>query len=225
MRLEPLKPRDLKQQTQAATPIEQRELGQSLSLTSVEDPYALTKNMYDLYTAHTLAAAKIRPINREACVLLQGMTKAKRLIEAQDWARALDVSHHPFLPSLLHTKSVMLNPLSKQALHNLNLLPIKAAGAMATIRQKASDFNTLPPVVARNIGNLLIWTIAACGNERDVLRNHAFEVQQLGERGRVEETLLQVAKDMMVFAGLVRYKLAPRVFETLARVGGDVGAY
>lgn len=39
------------------------------------------------------------------------------------------------------------------------------------------------------------------------------------------EELLQAAKDTMVFAGLVRYKLQPRVFEVLARVGGDVGAY
>jgi len=39
------------------------------------------------------------------------------------------------------------------------------------------------------------------------------------------DEILQVARDVMVFAGLIRYKLAPRVFEVLARVGGDVGAY
>jgi nuclear pore complex protein Nup93 len=39
------------------------------------------------------------------------------------------------------------------------------------------------------------------------------------------DQLLQKAKDLMVFAGLIRYKLPPRVFETLAREGQDVGAY
>lgn len=93
LRLEPLKPRDLEQeQAQAASALEQRELGQSLSLTAVEDPYALTKNMLDLYNANALAAAKVRTINREACNLLLGMAEAKRLVETQRWAAALDVS-------------------------------------------------------------------------------------------------------------------------------------
>ena len=44
-------------------------------------------------------------------------------------------------------------------------------------------------------------------------------------RKRLADELLQKAKDLMVFAGLIRYKLPPRVFETLAREGQDVGAY
>lgn len=155
--------------------------------------------MRDLYEANALTAAKIRTINREACALLLRMAEAKRLVEAQKWAAALD------------------------KLHTLNLLPIASRGNISLIRSHASAFNTLPPVVARNIGNLLIWTITACGNQREVLRNSSFEVQQ-GNKGVMDE-ILQVARDMMVFAGLIRYKLAPRVFEVLARVGGDVGAY
>jgi nuclear pore complex protein Nup93 len=44
-------------------------------------------------------------------------------------------------------------------------------------------------------------------------------------RSDMAEQLLVMAKDMMVFAGMVRYKLPPRVFETLARAGMDAGAY
>jgi nuclear pore complex protein Nup93 len=44
-------------------------------------------------------------------------------------------------------------------------------------------------------------------------------------RSKLADELLQKAKDLMVFAGLIRYKLPPRVFETLAREGQDVGAY
>ena len=39
------------------------------------------------------------------------------------------------------------------------------------------------------------------------------------------EELLQRAKDLMVFAGLIKYKLPPRVFEMLAREGGEGGVY
>jgi len=37
--------------------------------------------------------------------------------------------------------------------------------------------------------------------------------------------MLQDAKDLMVFAGLIRYKLPPRVFETLAQAGQNAGLY
>ena len=37
------------------------------------------------------------------------------------------------------------------------------------------------------------------------------------------DQLLQKAKDLMVFAGLIKYKLPPRVFKTLAREGQEVG--
>ena len=82
-------------------------------------------------------------------------------------------------------------------------------------------FNSLPTLISRNIGNLLIWTITAAGNQREVLRQTEFE----GNRAALADQCLQVAKDTMVFAGLIRYKLPPREFEVLARVGGDVGAY
>lgn len=39
------------------------------------------------------------------------------------------------------------------------------------------------------------------------------------------DALLTMAKDLMVFAGLIRYRMPPRVFEVLARSGQDVGVY
>ena len=39
------------------------------------------------------------------------------------------------------------------------------------------------------------------------------------------EELLQAAKDLMVFAGLLKYKLSPKVFEALARAGQDVDGF
>lgn len=41
----------------------------------------------------------------------------------------------------------------------------------------------------------------------------------------MSEELLVIAKDLMVFAGLVKYRLGERVWEAITRCGGDVGAY
>lgn len=198
LRLEPLKPRD-PNSTQPQTGVEAA-ASASLSLTAVEDPYQLTRNMRALYDSNQLHAAKIKPVNRESCTLLLGMAEARSLVASARWAPALD------------------------ALNSLNCLPISAGGDMSLIRAAANAFSTLPQPVARNIGNLLIWTITCCGQQRNVLRSSASGFEERG-REKVAEEILQVAKDTMVFAGLIRYKLQPRVFEVLARVGAEVGAY
>jgi nuclear pore complex protein Nup93 len=190
LRLTPLKPRE-------STAVE---TSASLSLTAVEDPYTLTRNMRALYESNQLHAAKIKQVNRESCTLLLGMAEAKSLVAEGRWALALD------------------------ALNSLNCLPISAGGNMSLIRASANAFSNLPPPVARNIGNLLIWTITCCGQQREYLRSSPSGFEERG-REKVAEDILQVAKDTMVFAGLIQYKLQPRVFEVLTRVGGDVGAY
>ncbi len=67
-----------------------------------------------------------------------------------------------------------------------------------------------------------MWTITCCGKQRDVLKSSQFEDRT---RAEMADALLTMAKDLMVFAGLIRYRMPPRVFEVLARSGQDVGVY
>jgi nuclear pore complex protein Nup93 len=90
------------------------------------------------------------------------------------------------------------------------------------VRATANNFSGFLPEIARNIGNVLLWCIMCCSRHREILLSGQFEDPT---RRALADQLLQKAKDLMVFAGLIRYKLPPRVFETLAREGQDVGAY
>jgi nuclear pore complex protein Nup93 len=65
---------------------------------------------------------------------------------------------------------------------------------------------------------VLLWSIGCCSKYREVLLKGAYEDPT---RQALAADLAQKAKDLMVFAGLIRYKLPPRVFERLAREGGD----
>lgn len=67
-----------------------------------------------------------------------------------------------------------------------------------------------------------MWSITCIGHERARQSSGAYENET---RQGLAENLLVSAKDLMIFSGMVKYKLPPRVYETLARAGADIGAY
>ncbi|KAK2748205.1 hypothetical protein FQN55_004481 [Onygenales sp. PD_40] len=197
MKLQPLKPRStqedqLPQQTQEAAP----EQGSSLSLTTVDDPVILAKNMIGLYNTNALYYQKIHQINRDACGLLLRTMEAKANVEAGKWAQALD------------------------DINNLQILPLRAQGSVPYIRSAAQAFPSLLTVIARNAGQLIMWSMTCIGRERERLQLGLYENDM---RQSLADELLVMAKDLMVFAGMIKYKLPPRVYEMLAKAGGEIG--
>ncbi|GAM33251.1 hypothetical protein TCE0_003f00017 [Talaromyces pinophilus] len=189
---QPLKPRVEQGPSTSAEP------GSSLSLTTVDDPMTLARNMISLYNSNALYYQKIRQINRDACGLLLRMLEAKSQVEIGNWAPALD------------------------AINDLQILPLRAKGSVPYIRNAAQSFASLPSVISRNIGPLIIWSITCIGRERERLYAGAYENEI---RQALAEELLAMAKDLMLFAGMIKYKLQPRVYETLARAGAEIGAF
>ncbi|KAI9861990.1 MAG: hypothetical protein M1813_005061 [Trichoglossum hirsutum] len=194
IKLQPLKPRAGPGQQQRGD----TQPGSSLSLTSVDDPADLARNMVGLYNQNAMYFRKIRQTNRDACGVLLRMSEAKALVEAGQWAPALDI------------------------ITSLSILPLSASNDVYQIRSSAHAFPTLHPAVARNVGNLLMWTITCCGRQRESLRRSPFD--DATKRAMADE-LLGKAKDLMVYAGMIKYKLPPNVYEALASAGQEVGAY
>lgn len=110
----------------------------------------------------------------------------------------------------------------KQHITSARLLPTSASGSISAIRHTATAFNQLPTVVARTVGYVMLWTVVACSKNVEKLRNAEFET---GAQREIIARCMQTSKDTMVFAGLIRYKLPGKVWEALARVGGEVGVY
>lgn len=102
LRLQPLKPRATAQQQQ--NPQQQQTDGSSLSLTSVDDPVVLARNMIALYNANTMYFQKIRPTNRDACGMLLRMSEAKASVTAGNWPEAIDVSWHTLVLDFTRTR-------------------------------------------------------------------------------------------------------------------------
>ena len=67
-----------------------------------------------------------------------------------------------------------------------------------------------------------MWSITCIGQERE---NLSFGMYENEIRQGLANELLVMAKDLMIFSGMIKYKLRPRVYETLAHAGAGIGAY
>lgn len=192
-----------------------------LSLTSVDDPVLLARNMIRLYGNNAIYSQKIRESNRDTCDVLIGMAEAKARTAASHWSEAIDVRYLMPEPSFIH----FLNNDGCQIINSLKLLPLQAHASIPVIRACANNFNELTPVISRNIGPLLLWTITCIGQQREVLASRQYGGGEGGMNKEISDELLGSARDLMVFAGLVKYRLGERVWEAICVTGGDVGIY
>ncbi|KAI4232000.1 MAG: hypothetical protein LQ349_005254 [Xanthoria aureola] len=200
--LSPLKPR---QQQAGQAGLQQQQQNEpspnsSFSLTAVSEPSTLARNMISLYDSNPLYLARIGPPSRQTCGILLRLSTVKSHVLSQNWAAALDT------------------------IAATNLLPLAARGSIPAIRAHAATTNQLPQEVKRNLGNLLLWCIMAVGGQREVLQAQKGGFEDQGREG-VREELKGVGRDLMCFAGLVRYRLERGVWEAVVRAGGDVGRY
>lgn len=209
IQLQPLKPRQESSSTQNKS-AETSDPGSSLSLTqSTDSPQKLARNMISLYNSNALYYNRISPQNRSTCALLLRLLTARSYLEDNPprFEEALD------------------------EIHSTNLLPLRAEGSIPVIRASASQFAGLPQILARCAGIAIVWAVGAIGGERERLIQQGggdWEASGVAEeetRERIKGMLNGMAKDLMVFAGLVKYKLPGRVYDMLTRAGGEVGVY
>ncbi|KAI4093670.1 MAG: hypothetical protein LQ344_002735 [Seirophora lacunosa] len=201
-KLTPLKPRSIATDAQQVQQEQPSDQNSSFSLTTVTDPSSLARNMISLYESRPLYLQRIRPLNRSTCGLL--------------------LTLHTIRTHL--TSSPPNYSAALSAIASTSLLPLSARGSIPDIRAAANAVNALPQLVARNLGNLVMWAIMSVGGERRRLEEGKGGFVDQG-REEVREELRGVGRDLMCFAGLVRYRLERGVWEAVVRAGGDVGGY
>lgn len=204
MQLQPLKPRSEQASAANGNSESSDAAASSLSLTqSTNSPQKLAQNMISLYNSNALYYNRISPQNRSSCALLLRLLTARSYLESNPprFMEALD------------------------ELHSTNLLPLRAEGSIPVIRASAAQLAGLPQVLARCAGVAVVWAVGAIGGERERLMQQGGGIAEEETRERVKGMLSGMAKDLMVFAGLVKYKLPGRVYDMLTRAGGEVGVY
>jgi len=205
MQLQPLKPRRADGKGGSSSSTQADGPQSSLSLTqSTSSPVDLARNMISLYNENAAYLNKISPTNRDTCRVLLKLISARAHLEA-DPPRCMT---------------------ALEELNDLAVLPLSARGSIPVIRSLATKFGSLNQLLARCIGVSVVWAVGAISGEREKIAKHGrWEVGYDGDVDGMKDQLGEMAKDLMVFAGLVKYKLPARVYEKLTQAGGDVGGF
>jgi len=92
---------------------------------------------------------------------------------------------------------------------NLDVIPLNGA-----VREVAAKFGGLPQPIARNVPCLVLWSLGCINQERERLVNAAFGANAQRARDR----LFEKSKDLLVFAGAIKYHMPQHVYDAMSRL-------
>ncbi|KAG0133492.1 Nup93/Nic96-domain-containing protein [Tuber indicum] len=156
------------------------------SLTSVDDPVQLAKRMLGMCANDAAIYSKISIRSREAAEVLLSIAEAKKRYREGKWELCL------------------------QIIQDVDVIPIEKDADVGSIRRRAQNFGTLHDTVARNVGILLKMTVECCSRLSAELRDSMYAD---ASRSQKLIELKTRAKNVMIYAGMIQYKLPAHVYE------------
>ena len=90
------------------------------------------------------------------------------------------------------------------------MIPVESDADVGSIRRRAQNFGTLHDTVARNVGILLKMTVECCNRLTTELRDSMYAD---ASRNQKINELRTRAKNVMIYAGMIQYKLPAHVYE------------
>ncbi|KAK6341662.1 hypothetical protein TWF696_008731 [Orbilia brochopaga] len=163
-------------------------INQSISLTSVEDPAQLAKNINEVYSRNASIYGKVSKQNWEACGVLIRIDEAKKLYRAGRFEECL------------------------QHIEKLDVIPLLANADIGAIRRRAQSFPTLHETVSRTVPQLLVMAINCTNKLLAMLKNASF--QDAAKEFKVNE-LNGKGRSALIYAGMIQYKMPPEVYSQM----------
>jgi nuclear pore complex protein Nup93 len=176
----------------------------NLSLAAVADPAALAGNVLAMYEANGSILQRLDHRERETCKVLLGMIEARKAFIAGRWEASIQVR----LPSFSKLMKII---------EELDLIPL--SGSPSTLKRYAQNVPLLSDAVAKNIPGLLVMVMQALVNISKQLREAVY-ADPSKERKLIEGR--RKGGNVVVFAGLIQYRMGGEVYETLTRLEGMI---
>lgn len=183
----------LSEETEIVATIVNRLLGEFLSNTELDQSLLFDGNneTNPILIAENLINLNLDKISikqREICLKLLKISEIRQLFIEKDWELCI------------------------KKINELEILPINSQNDLGLIRLKAEELTYLDENLLRNIPNLLIITMTCIAQINEVLVNSSIKAAFKDEK--LKELKL-IAKNCIVFAGMVQYKMPRETFSML----------
>ena len=152
---------------------------------SETNPILLAQKLSDIYVDNLEISKKVSSKNTETCIFLLKLVEVRSAYLENQWQSTLSL------------------------ISALNILPFADE---LSAREKAQDFTTLNENVIKCVPNLLIITMTCISKLVEGLNRS--EYQSL-EKAQQVCSLKNIAKNCMVYAGVIQYKMPRETFSTL----------
>ncbi|KAK9454541.1 Nup93/Nic96-domain-containing protein [Dipodascopsis uninucleata] len=163
----------------------------SMSLAALEDPVQLARNMMAVYNTNGAILKKVSAKNRDACSMLLQIVDARRAFENGSWEDCL--SH----------------------ISRVNVLPMELDNDTGSIRRRAQQFSALDESVARNVPMMLVMAMECCVRVTRQMDSSAYSD---ASRSKKIGDLRTRAKNCMIYAGMIQYRMPREVYGHLTRM-------
>jgi nuclear pore complex protein Nup93 len=180
----------------------------NLSLAAVADPAALAGNVLAMYEANGSILQRLDNRERETCKVLLGMIEARKAFIAGCWEASIQVTP---------LNCFVAQGADGQIIEELDLIPL--SGSPSTLKRYAQNVPLLSDAVAKNIPGLLVMVMQALVNISKQLREAVY-ADPSKERKLIEGR--RKGGNVVVFAGLIQYRMGGEVYETLTRLEGMI---
>ncbi|CAN6634581.1 nucleoporin Nic96p [Trichomonascus vanleenenianus] len=165
--------------------------GVSLMLSATEDPAQLARNVMQVYSANPAILVKVSQRNRETCTTLLQIVNARDAFAKGMWDECIK-----------ETEAT-------------GVLSISPTADISTVKRKAQQFVSLHESIARNVPSMLVMVMQCCVNVSQSLNES--EYSNAGRANKIAELRLR-AKNCMVYAGMIQYRMSRDVYSQLTNL-------
>ena len=173
----------------SGTSAESVQAGQSASFGMADDLISSTRSILEHYDRSSIVLHRISKKARETCQTLLRLKEAMVLYEENKLEDALAI------------------------IENLNIIPLD--GDLANIIRRAEDVKELDDAILRNFDIILLTTLNVLYKIHSFLKESPY-----GDASRQQKMLdvRKKARALMMFSGMLRYRLSTETYATLTRL-------
>lgn len=160
-----------------------------LVLAATGNPAQLARHIMEVYTANPSISSKVNQQNKNTCATLLKIVQAYDLYAAGEYEQCLQVLNDTYI--------LVLDP-------NVDV---------SFVRQRSQEFASLSQAVARNVPSLLVMALECCAHIVRSIKQSNYSNE--GRQVQIEK-LRGIAKNCMVYSGMIQYKIPREVFLRLS---------